>query len=150
MQNIYRLCFFSLLLFIHTTSSAEVYKWTDENGQVHYGQQPPQGKQAQQIKAPPPPTIDPRDAEKKIEQLILEQENLDRARAYEKELTKQQTIQQQNNEKQCETAKSNLQSYQNNPNRKSRLPDGTIQRLSEEERQQTIESLKAQVNVYCN
>lgn len=133
-----------------TASSADVYKWTDEDGQVHYTQQPPTGREAQEIKAPPPPTIDPRDAQKQIDDLIKQQEKQDRERTFEKALKKQKVQQQENEEKRCETAKSNLQKYQNNPNKLVRMPDGTVNRITEEERQQRISSLKEQVNVYCN
>jgi len=33
---------------------AEIYKWTDEKGQVHYGEQPPPTATTKTIKAPPP------------------------------------------------------------------------------------------------
>jgi hypothetical protein len=39
---------------------AQVYKWTDANGQVHYGDRGPPN--ATQVKAPTPPTTPPADA----------------------------------------------------------------------------------------
>ena len=44
------LCLSSALLT--TPASAEIYKWTDENGLVHFGDRPPQGQQAQSISTP--------------------------------------------------------------------------------------------------
>ncbi len=32
--------------------AGEIYKWTDENGLVHFGDRPPQGQQAQSISTP--------------------------------------------------------------------------------------------------
>ena len=32
--------------------AGEIYKWTDENGLVHFGDRPPQGQQAQSINTP--------------------------------------------------------------------------------------------------
>jgi hypothetical protein len=47
------------LCFLVLPAWAELYKWTDENGKVHYSDQPPPGdvKKSETVKAPPaPPT----------------------------------------------------------------------------------------------
>lgn len=36
---------FTLLLLLASTAYGQVYKWTDENGNVHFGTQPPPGQQ---------------------------------------------------------------------------------------------------------
>lgn len=36
---------FTLLLILASTAYGQVYKWTDENGNVHFGTQPPPGQQ---------------------------------------------------------------------------------------------------------
>lgn len=36
-------------------AGAEVYKWVDDNGRVHYGDSPPPEQRVQSIKTPPPP-----------------------------------------------------------------------------------------------
>jgi len=38
---------------------AQVYRWVDDRGQVHYSQVPPPGRAAQPIGAPPPPQAAP-------------------------------------------------------------------------------------------
>lgn len=42
--------FISLLLAISTSHAEQFYKWTDDNGVVHYSQQPPQGKSSKPVK----------------------------------------------------------------------------------------------------
>lgn len=39
--------------------SAEIYRWTDTNGQVHFGERPPADVQAESVKPPPPPALSP-------------------------------------------------------------------------------------------
>ena len=42
--------FFLLSLFLYSFSlSAEVYKWTDENGRTHFGDQPPLNQLSESI-----------------------------------------------------------------------------------------------------
>ena len=45
-------CWVSVLCLCGSTVNAAVYKWTDENGQVHFGDQPPPQKQSQSIDLP--------------------------------------------------------------------------------------------------
>jgi len=45
-------CCFSLL-FTVTNVQAEVFKWVDENGQVHYSDQKPENQQVKEIKIKP-------------------------------------------------------------------------------------------------
>jgi hypothetical protein len=45
-----------LALGLATSASAKIYKWTDEEGNVHYGDEPPQGAEA--VDLPPPSTYE--------------------------------------------------------------------------------------------
>ena len=45
-----------LLLLIAGVAAAEVYKWADESGRVHYGDSPPPESDAQSVKVPEVPT----------------------------------------------------------------------------------------------
>jgi hypothetical protein len=45
-----------LFLLIGGVSEAEVYKWVDEAGRVHYGDHPPQGSDAQSVAVPAGPS----------------------------------------------------------------------------------------------
>lgn len=128
---------------------ADIYKWVDEQGQVHYSQQPPQDRPAEQMKTPAPPTIAPGAAREQIDELIesqqaAEQEKLKQQQQAEFE-QEQQRIRQQN----CEKAKHNLQQYRDNPGRRFRDAEGNVARLSEEQRQQRIEESQQRVDEYC-
>lgn len=41
---------FCILIFIAITSAAEIYRWTDENGKVIFGDKPPRGKTATAVR----------------------------------------------------------------------------------------------------
>lgn len=41
--------FVGLLLALSTSHAGQFYKWTDDNGVVHYSQQPPQGKTSEPV-----------------------------------------------------------------------------------------------------
>jgi Domain of unknown function (DUF4124) len=54
-----------VLAVIAFGASAQVYKWVDEKGQVHYGEQPPPEAKTTTINVPPPgPTAPPPSADK--------------------------------------------------------------------------------------
>lgn len=82
--------------------NAQIYKWTDEQGHVHYGERPPAGQATTQIAAPPSagsaaqsqsggigriplsnlPTLPPEEAERRrriVEQMDAEREAKERA-----------------------------------------------------------------------
>lgn len=44
-----------LLALAMPAASAQIYKWVDEKGRVHYGEKPPAGAKPSTVKAPPQP-----------------------------------------------------------------------------------------------
>jgi len=139
-----------MLAYFASNAAADVYKWTDENGQTHYSQQAPQQHDAKLIKTPPPPALNPDDAQQKVDQLIKQQQ-ADREQRLEQQQQQQKAaqeiaIKQQN----CTTAKHNLQQYQDNPARRVVDAEGNVTRLKEEDRQQRIQEFQQQINEFCN
>jgi hypothetical protein len=41
-----------VLLAASASAAAQIYRWTDEQGRVHYGSQPPPGQKADSVKQP--------------------------------------------------------------------------------------------------
>ena len=59
------------LFVLHGIASAEAYRWTDADGQVHFGERPPANVQSEWVKPPPPPALAPdlgRELRNKFEQ----------------------------------------------------------------------------------
>lgn len=48
---------------------SEIYRWTDAQGQVHFGQQPPVDAEATTVNAPPPPDLTNEEAAARSEQI---------------------------------------------------------------------------------
>jgi len=132
---------FSLIILSATvtgTASADVYKWVDEQGQVHYSQQAPESAPAELIKTPPPPSVDPAQAQREVDALIAQQ------KAAEQE--KQQAQQQAEQKAEQEDA---LTAYQNHPGGRFYDENGNLQRIKEEDRQQKIQELSNNIKQHC-
>lgn len=43
------------LLFVASLSAAQIFQWVDEDGQVHFSDQPPAGREAERLDPPSPP-----------------------------------------------------------------------------------------------
>lgn len=145
-----RVCCLALLCSLPFLVQAEIYKWTDENGQVNYTQQPPADRPAEQIEAPPPPPIDPEKAQQQVEELIESQEAADAAEAERQQAEQAAEAAEQMREENCQTARNNLEQYQNNPGRRVMNADGEVTRPTEEERQEKIAEYQQQVDEFCN
>jgi hypothetical protein len=150
MPKLYQLCLFLFVSLIQSIAVAEIYTWTDESGQVHYSQQPPNGQQVQQIDVPAPPAIAPVETSDEVQELINLQIQQEQYEAYKAEYKKDKKHYQQQKQQNCEIAKSNLAKYQISANRKIRDADGNITRLTEDERQQHIARIKKQITKFCD
>ena len=59
MTRVSRISLGLLLAALPLLVSAQVYRWVDDRGQVHYSQVPPPGREAQPVGPPPPPQAAP-------------------------------------------------------------------------------------------
>ncbi len=110
-----------------TAIAGGVYRWVDANGKVHYGDQPPAGAQAQQMKvkqAKPAPTAPEAEAPPEPKDPVRHQ--------------------------QCELAKAILAKYEAAPHLLMRRPDGKVHQLTPDEQAKTIAEAKARVATDCN
>jgi hypothetical protein len=142
------------LLFAWTASVAgstdKIYKWVDQNGAIQYTQfPPPSGIEVLEVRNAPPPADDPAAERARIQQ---ETEALDE-RMEERKETAAKAEQQAKNRKirqeNCATARNNLAELQQGGIKRYRLPDGTVLRLTEEDRQKRIAETEAQIAENC-
>ena len=143
---------FSLIILSATvagTASADVYKWVDEQGQVHYSQQAPESAPAELIKTPPPPAVDPAQAQREVDALIAQQKAAEQEKQQAQQQAEQQAAQEAKLEKQCQDAKDALTAYQNHPGGRFYDENGNLQRIKEEERQQKIQELSNNIKQHC-
>lgn len=144
-----QLCLALLALVISFCASAEIFKWVDENGQTHYSEQPPANRPAEQIDVPPPPAIDPEQAQEEVDALIKKQQEEESERQLEQQKAEKEAQQQAIIDENCRIARENLQTYQNNPGRRVIDADGNVTRMVEEERQQKMQEFQQQIDRYC-
>ncbi len=142
--------FFVLLMFCYTNTMAEIYKWTDEQGNVHYSDKPVQDN-AQQLQ------IKTEDSNKSR---MTQQERLERRqrllqaydedRANKKETEAREQKQKENLQRQCVVAKDRLARYERSRGIYDLDKDGNRVMLSDKDQQQMKETLRQQINQHCN
>ncbi len=139
-----------ILLCISYSASAEIYKWTDENGKVHYSQVPPNQIKTETIAAPSKPAVDPEAATENLNERLetdrMAEQEKSLAEQDAENLKKKQEVQKQN----CKAATQNLKLYQSYGRVRVKETDGSYKRLTEEERQQRISDMKEKVTEFCD
>ena len=135
------------LVALAPPAMAEMYKWVDADGHVHYTQErPPPGIKGDTIKPPPPV-----DSETAAKQLESRQELLNDAReGREKsaEEAKNAADDKAFNEENCRRAKQSVAAYQV-PNALVEQADGSRMRFPEDERLKGLADSEARVKQFC-
>lgn len=139
-----------ILLCTSYSASAEIHKWTDENGKVHYSQVPPNQIKTETIAAPSKPAVDPEEATENLNERL----ETDRIADQEKYLADQNAAnlkkKQEAQEHNCKAATQNLKLYQSYGRVRVKETDGSYTRLSEEDRQQRISNMKEKITEFCD
>ncbi len=139
--NIYRTLITATCLILAAPAGAGMYKWTDNEGNTHYSQLPPEGRQTQEIAPPPQVKPQPRNEEAQAEP--AEEES-----TKEPELTPEQKAERdQLYRRNCEAAKKNLDLFQT---ARRVMEDGELVIITEEDRAKRLEKTREQVEKYCN
>ena len=133
-----------------SAAQAAMYKWTDANGNVQYGQFPPPGAQAERISSSGTThKVEPQDSLSPQQRL---QELEDQKKQQSEQATEAQAEQQraEARRKNCDIARKNLAVLQEGGHRRLRLPDGTVTYLSEEQKQERIAQANQQIKDNCD
>lgn len=109
-----------------------MYKWTDENGQVHYSQTKPPAQKADTMKIKDSKPAQAKQTQKKDQPEKFQDENNPAEQARKKN---------------CEIAKLNLATYQNS--KRVKRPDGTVVELDDNLRQSKIKEAQAMIEQNC-
>jgi len=142
------------LIFAGTTSVAfssdKIYKWADQNGAIQYTQfPPPPGVQVLEIRSAPPPADNAAAERARVEQ---ETEALDERMGERQEAAAKAELSAKNKEirrQNCIAASKNLTELQQGGIKRYRLPDGTVLRMTEEDRQKRIADTEAEIAENC-
>ena len=132
-----------LLALAGPAASAQVYKWVDEKGRVHYGEKPPAGSKPSAVKSP----AAPQDPSAKTQD--LQSQELDfRGRQIKKaEDEARQARDAANREVLCNNAKERLAISEQAA--LYRREKGERVFLSDAEQKAAVESMRAAVTQYC-
>lgn len=127
----------TMILFA-TSASAGLYKWVDEDGNVHYSQKRPIDKKFKSIKAPPPP---PQDAKSPYQSIAPQNKPSGTVTA---ETDKNIKIRAEN----CERAKEKLKNFQ--IYRRVKDEDGNIKEIDEKMRSAQIQDANKAISDFCD
>ena len=139
------------LLFSPNSVMAEMYKWVDDAGNVHYGDTPPGKIQSQKMK--PAPAADEKEAQRiqQRTQKILQQQRqqLEASRAREKQASKKGESEKLSVEKRCKQAKAELGFYKKRGIHSVLDQEGNLPRVKSAERKEKIIELESFIGENC-
>ncbi|MDH5611431.1 MAG: DUF4124 domain-containing protein [Gammaproteobacteria bacterium] len=119
--------------------SAGIYKWTDENGKIHYGSERPEDAQAEKMKLHvPEPATSPEKAEK-----TEETDEADATDMTEDDKAKKERV------AYCASERKRLQTVGKNKEIHEKDDKGEVKKLSAEARNQRLDKIKANISKYC-
>ena len=135
---------FSLIMF---SANGATYKWLDENGNVVYSQQPPEGRPYETVKTKKPSTtsLRPTPAESSfMTEKQKESEEAKRDSDIQQEVAKAEKMRAQN----CEAARHNLEVY--TAFRRTTNEKGEVVRMDDNERAAGIQQAKDAIKEFCD
>ena len=135
---------------ITLSASAEIYKWVDEEGKVHYGEKPPSTITEDGIKTIRyKDNVDTRSANEALKKKSKSLNKLSKKRKGKREDAAAKKEELAKNKVLCEQAKKNLANYQF-PKVSIKEDDGSVRALGEEERQLGIKKSEEIGKQVCN
>ena len=127
----------TLMIFV-SSAYAGLYKWVDDEGNVHYSQKRPIDKQFKRLKAPAPA---PEKSKSPYQSTNKQKQSND---VVASETAKNEKIRVEN----CTKAKKSLENF--TIYRRFKDKDGNISVMDDKVRAQQIENAKQAINNFCN
>ncbi len=140
-------CLVILCMLMPSLSTAEIYKWVDDDGKTNYTQlPPPPGYESETVREAYSPAVAPAPTATELqERYEEEQKDRENDAAVAGQERKNEDIRKLN----CDAATRNRAALELGGNRLYQTADGEYLRLTEEERQQRIDQAKEQIKKYC-
>ena len=133
-----RIILLTAMIIFASSTSAGLYKWVDDEGNVHYSQKRPLDQQYERLKAPAPAPENSTTLYESAKQKSPTNNVVDT------ETAKNEKIRAEN----CANAKKNLSNY--TVYRRFRDKDGNVTNIDDKVRAKRIEEAKQAINDYCN
>lgn len=139
-----------VLTLASAIASAEVYKWLDAQGNVHYGDRPPgSGSDPQSLTLPPAPTKDADHAERSLLQRRL-LEAIDAERAERDQAEAEAAAAKRERTLRCEKARQDLARFERANIIYTNDESGARIYMSDDERREAIENARRWIAKHCN
>jgi len=143
-MRIRRLTILFILTMFSSVGLADIYKWIDGAGNVHYTQYKPTKYESVLVSGPPPPPSDSRDLNEKFASEIDKRAE-ERNKAKDNAVAASDGSDAQN----CKTAQQNLKTLQENPRVRFKNAQGEDVIVSGDQRDARMESSRNNVKTYC-
>lgn len=138
-----------LLALLPLIALAEGYRWTDENGNVHFSDQPPRGQDQDKADPVELKNPDPIGQGEGVERTRQEMEEMRRERQKrERKARRDQKRQEQQRLQKCQSQSRRL-SLLKNSRVKYKQEDGSYEGVSMDEHQARIRELENWINHHC-
>jgi len=130
--------------------SAEIYKWVDDEGNIHYGEKPPSTNTKEEVKTIKiRDNVDTQRAAETLKKKSKSLNDLNDERKQEKTDALNDKKELAKNKMRCEQAKKQLANYQH-PKVNNKESDGNYRAIGEEERQAGLKKSEELVKKSCN
>jgi len=140
-------CLVILCLLMPSLSTAEIYKWVDDDGKTNYTQlPPPSGYEWEAVREAPSPGVAPAPPATELQERYEEKQKDRENDAVVAEQEKKNTEIKKLN---CDAATRNLSVLEMGGQRRYMNADGELVRPTDEEHQQLIDQAKQQMKKYC-
>jgi hypothetical protein len=123
------------LCLLPLAAAAQMYRWVDDKGQVHYTQTPPPDRDAESVKPAPPPSANPgMDAVRNLNQAS------DKARAEQAKKDAEAALKKAGREDLCQRARERVAFMESRPAYRvaAKNEDGSVRRMTPEEHDKTL------------
>lgn len=137
-----------LLLSAVTPVAAGVYKWHDENGQVHYSERPPMAGEAKRMTLEPAPPPDPL-ATERAERIQLDNELWREEKARREEEQAKAKQDEELRKRNCAAARGNLSVYQTSGRVFHLNEQGERQYVEDRDRAAAQQRARERVDKWC-
>lgn len=142
------------LFMLPLSVTAGVYKWTDKDGNVHYGSQRPADAQAEKLKietskplSQPPETKKDKPAEKA--EAEKEAAPTEPAKAKQPEPPKEPVLSRKQKKQLCSQARQRLAAIESRGRLKATDEKGNVRHLTDAERSSRLKEARGDVGKYC-
>jgi hypothetical protein len=140
----------ALALALPAYAEKGYHLWYDENGEAVYSQfAPGEGRQSQTVKAPPPPAEAPEVAQERLRQQMQRFEDNREDQALAAQEAKQAEQDTARASERCAAARQQIELLNGPARRLFRNSDGTVSRLSEEQREEKRAEMRQIVYTDC-